>query len=64
MQKDARGFHGGIEDREMKLSVIIPCFNELNTIETVVNAVRNSPYENKEIIVVDDCSRAYQYPDP
>ena len=40
----------------MKLSVIIPCYNEVNTIENIINAVINSPYENKEIIVVDDCS--------
>ncbi len=40
----------------MKLSVIIPCFNELETIDTVVDAVRNSPYDNKEIIIVDDFS--------
>jgi glycosyltransferase involved in cell wall biosynthesis len=40
----------------MKLSVIIPCFNELNTIDTVVAAVRNSPYDNKEIIIVNDFS--------
>jgi len=40
----------------MKLSVIIPCFNEITTIDAVVHAVRNAPYENKEIIIVDDCS--------
>jgi glycosyltransferase involved in cell wall biosynthesis len=40
----------------MKLSVVIPCFNEVNTIEEVVNAVRNSPVEACEIIIVDDCS--------
>jgi glycosyltransferase involved in cell wall biosynthesis len=40
----------------MKLSVIIPCFNEVTTIDAVVHAVRNAPYENKEIIIVDDCS--------
>jgi glycosyltransferase involved in cell wall biosynthesis len=39
-----------------KLSVIIPCFNECNTINAVVDAVRKAPYPNKEIIVVDDCS--------
>jgi len=39
------------------LSVIIPCFNEVRTIETVLNAVRaaNAPLP-LEIIVVDDCS--------
>ena len=38
------------------LSVIIPCFNEKNTIEDIVAAVRASPVEHKEIIIVDDCS--------
>jgi glycosyltransferase involved in cell wall biosynthesis len=41
----------------MKLSVIIPCYNEEKTIRTIVDAVRASPYDDKEIIVVDDCSR-------
>lgn len=41
----------------MKLSVIIPCFNEANTIINIVEAVRSSPYEDKEIIIVDDCSK-------
>jgi glycosyltransferase involved in cell wall biosynthesis len=40
----------------MKLSVIIPCYNEIGTIESVVEAVRNAPCECKEIIIVDDCS--------
>lgn len=41
----------------MKVSIIIPCYNEKNTIEKIVEAVRSAPTENKEIIVVDDCSR-------
>lgn len=40
----------------MKLSIIIPCYNEKNSILTIIDAVRRSPYDNKEIIVVDDCS--------
>lgn len=40
----------------MKLSVIIPCYNELKTIGTLVQMVRDAPYQPKEIIVVDDCS--------
>ncbi len=40
----------------MKLSVVIPCYNELNTIEEIIDAVLASPYEDKEIIVVDDYS--------
>ncbi len=38
------------------LSVIIPCYNEIVTIEEIVKAVAQSPYPNKEIIIVDDCS--------
>jgi len=40
----------------LKLTIVIPCYNEKSTIETLITAVKNSPYENKEIIVVDDCS--------
>src|SRR5437764_10859165 len=40
----------------MKLSVVIPCYNEQSTIETVVEAVRATPVEDVEIIVVDDGS--------
>ena len=39
-----------------KLSIVIPCYNELNTIHELVNLVKASPYPDKEIIVVDDCS--------
>ena len=40
----------------MKLSVIIPCYNEENTIDAIINKVLNQNYENKEIIIVDDFS--------
>src|SRR5437868_209589 len=40
----------------MKLSVVIPCYNEQSTIETVVEAVRATPVDDVEIIVVDDGS--------
>jgi glycosyltransferase involved in cell wall biosynthesis len=40
----------------MKVSIIIPCYNEKNTIEQAIEAVRSAPVEDKEIIVVDDCS--------
>ncbi len=40
----------------MKLSVIIPCYNEKQTILQLVDAVLNSPYADKEIVVVDDGS--------
>ena len=40
----------------MKISVIIPCFNERSTIAQVVHGVRAAPVQNIEIIVVDDGS--------
>src|SRR5665647_131339 len=40
----------------MKLSVVIPCYNEAGTIEKIIDAVLRAPYDDKEIIVVDDCS--------
>jgi glycosyltransferase involved in cell wall biosynthesis len=40
----------------MKLSVIIPCYNEQATIKQIVEAVRNSSWPDIELIVVDDCS--------
>ncbi len=40
----------------MRLSVVIACYNEQNTIEQIVAAVRASPVQDIEIIVVDDGS--------
>lgn len=40
----------------MNLSVIIPCYNELATIEHVVQSVIDATGPGREIIVVDDCS--------
>jgi len=40
----------------MKLSVVVPCYNERATIEAVVEAVRAAPVKDVEIIVVDDGS--------
>ena len=38
------------------LSIIIPCFNEITTIKEIISKVKNSPIENKEIIIVDNNS--------
>ena len=40
----------------MKLSIIIPCYNEQKTISVILDKVRNLKDYDKEIIVVDDCS--------
>ena len=44
------------EVRPLRLSVVIPCYNELATIDAIIDAVNNWPYPNREIIVVDDFS--------
>ena len=41
----------------MKVSIVIPCYNEKATIKKIVEAVRAAPIQNKEIIIVDDGSR-------
>ncbi len=41
----------------MKLSIVIPCYNEAHTIRMIVDRVRAAPVAAKEIIIVDDCSR-------
>ena len=38
------------------LSIIIPCFNEINTIAEIIKRVKESPINSKEIIIVDDLS--------
>lgn len=39
-----------------KLSVVIPCYNEKDNIEKIVCRVKAADVDNKEIIIVDDCS--------
>ncbi|MDE6688248.1 MAG: glycosyltransferase family 2 protein, partial [Lachnospiraceae bacterium] len=41
---------------DLKLTVIIPCYNEKDTLEKCLDAVRDCGVENLEIIVIDDCS--------
>ena len=41
----------------MKLSVIVPCYNEQGTIKQIINKVQNVSLQfEKEIIIVDDSS--------
>ena len=40
----------------MKLSIIIPCYNESKTISTIIDKVISSSEYEKEIIVIDDFS--------
>jgi glycosyltransferase involved in cell wall biosynthesis len=45
----------------MKLSIVIPCYNEKPTVQTLLKRVTNAPYpagiSHVEIIVVDDLSK-------
>src|SRR5437870_5356871 len=41
----------------MKVSVVIPCYNEKDTIEKIVEGVCAAAIESREIIVVDDGSQ-------
>lgn len=40
----------------MKISIIIPCYNEVSTIETIIKKINVEKKFHKEIIVVDDFS--------
>ena len=40
----------------MKLSIVIPCFNEEKTIAEIIEKIINKVNLDKEIIVIDDCS--------
>jgi glycosyltransferase involved in cell wall biosynthesis len=40
----------------MKLSIVIPCYNEVATLEVLLRAVESAPPSEKEIIIVDDGS--------
>src|SRR5438128_2939826 len=40
----------------MKISVVIPCYNERDTVAEIVSAVRTAPLPDIEMIVVDDGS--------
>ena len=44
-----------LDPATVRLSVLIPVYNERNTIETILSRVHTSPVQ-KEIICVDDCS--------
>ena len=41
---------------KLSLSVVVPCYNEKNTILEVINALKNVSIDDLEIIVVDDAS--------
>lgn len=48
--------NNGIDPNNFTLSIVIPVYNEAETIRTIIKAVRDAPIARKEIIVVDDMS--------
>ena len=40
----------------MKISIIIPCYNEVSTIEIIIKKILEEKKFKKEIIVIDDAS--------
>ena len=40
----------------MKLTIIIPCYNEVRYIEKIIASINQQPFDDKQIIVVDDSS--------
>lgn len=40
----------------MRLTVVIPCYNEIETIQKIIDAVKASPVPDCEIIIIDDYS--------
>lgn len=45
-----------LQAEDICLSIVIPCYNEVKLIENVLHTVREAPFKNKEIIIVDDAS--------
>ena len=45
-----------INSSSFTLSIIIPCYNEINTINEVIKRVKSSQIKSKQIIIVDDFS--------
>ena len=49
-----------LKKNEIKLSIVIPCYNEVNTIKEIIEKViynlKQYSFNDYEIIIVDDCS--------
>ena len=43
-------------NQKIKLSIIMPCFNEIKTIDEVIKNIKKSEIKSKEIIIIDDGS--------
>jgi len=41
---------------QVTISIVIPCYNEINTIGELIQKVKDSPIKSKQIIIIDNCS--------
>lgn len=55
-QTPSAPIHDPVTDTPIKISVVIPCFNEASTICRLLDAVRKAPVSLHEVIVVNDAS--------
>lgn len=39
-----------------KVSIVIPTYNRKDLLERLCNTIKEQTYQNKEIIIIDDCS--------
>ena len=54
--KNQNKLNHNLINEDILLSVIIPCFNEVNTIGEVIKKIKKSKIKDKEIIIIDDYS--------
>ena len=54
--KNENIINNNLINEDILLSVIIPCFNEVNTIGEVIKKVKKSKIKDQEIIIIDDYS--------
>jgi glycosyltransferase involved in cell wall biosynthesis len=45
-----------VRHTDLKLSILVPVYNERNTIDEILRRIHETPFD-KEIVAVDDCSR-------
>ena len=56
ISKKRNNYKNDLDNKNILLSVVVPCFNEIDTIEKVIKKIKNSSVRDKEIIIVDDYS--------
>ncbi|MFH1503726.1 MAG: glycosyltransferase family 2 protein [Candidatus Diapherotrites archaeon] len=62
IQNKSKIFYCPKPNKNYSLTMIIPCYNEGETIEETIKSVLNAGYKNlKKVVVVDDCSKDNSY---